>query len=594
MTVNDKISALRELMIENKIDAYIIPTNDFHCSEYIGEHFKAREYISGFTGSAGTLLVTMNEACLWTDGRYFLQAEEQLQNTEIVLMKMGEDEVPTIVQYIEKNLYKGNTIGFDGRTMSSKDAESFENILKIKINSDVDLVNQIWRDRPEIEFKKVWRLMDRYAGVSYPEKVSKIRKILNEEHVHTLLMTSLDEIAWILNIRGEDIHCNPVFMAFMVITKYDSFVFANIQSFDEKMIYRLSEEGVKIRDYSEIYDYISCIPGGTSLWLDKTTANYKILKSINSDVEIIDKFTPPLNMKAIKNKTEIEHIINAHIMDGVAMTRFIYWLKHNMGEENLTELSIVDKIEEFRKLCKTYLGPSFDTIVGYADHGAIIHYQPSEDTNYEIKPDNFVLIDSGGHYVEGTTDITRTIALGEITEEQKKMYTAVLRGNLNLTNAKFLSGCTGVSLDYLARQPLWEIGYDYRHGTGHGVGYLLNVHESPNAFRYTVRKNIEENAEVKPGMVTSNEPGVYIENNYGIRLENLILCVKKQKTEYGQFLGFDTLTLVPFDVDAIDVKFMKAEEIELLRSYHKMVYKTISPYLNEEEKEWLYDTCMAI
>ena len=287
-------------------------------------------------------------------------------------------------------------------------------------------------------------------------------------------------------------------------------------------------------------------------------------------------------------------MINAHIMDGVAVTRFIYWLKHNVSKEKMTEISIANKLEEFRKSWKTYLAPSFETIVGYADHGAIVHYSATKETDYEVKADNFVLIDSGGHYVEGTTDITRTIAHGNISTEQKKMYTAVLRGNLKLANAKFLSGCTGVSLDYVARQPLWEIGYDYRHGTGHGVGYLLNVHEQPNAFRYMLRENVEENAEFKPGMITSDEPGVYLEGQYGIRLENLLLCVEKQVTEYGQFLGFDTLTLVPFDVDAIDVNIMSDYEIRLLRQYHKLVYKKISPYLNIEEQEWLYEVCMEI
>lgn len=594
MTVQEKLSALRSLMLSKKIDAYVIPTGDDHGSEYIGEYYKTREFVSGFNGSAGTLIVTMNEACLWTDGRYFLQAKEQLKGSDIALMSMGEEGVPSIREFLEKSLFSGSVIGFDGKTISARYAEELSEIDGIKINSELDLVGEIWTDRPEVIFESVWRLADRYAGVSYPEKVAQIRSIIEEKGADTLLLTALDEIAWMLNIRGNDVHCNPVFMSFMVITKYDSFVFANKASFDEKMIYRLSEEGIKIRNYGEIYEYLSTIPGGTRLWLDKSTANYKIICSINSEVEILDKFTPALHLKSIKNEVEVENMRNAHIMDGVAVTRFIFWLKHNVGLESMTEISLAQKLEEFRKSWKTYQGPSFDTIVGYADHGAVIHYSATPETDYEIKAENFLLIDSGGHYLEGTTDITRTIALGEITEEQKRMYTAVLRGNLNLADATFLAGCSGVALDYLARRPLWDLGYDYRHGTGHGVGYLLNVHEEPNAFRYRIRENPEENAEFEPGMITSDEPGVYIEGKYGIRLENLLLCVERQKREYGKFLGFDTLTLVPFDVDAINENEMTSEERKLLRNYHKQVYKNVSPYMNEEEKEWLFEVCTKI
>lgn len=594
MTVQEKLSALRSLMLSKKIDAYVIPTGDDHGSEYIGEYYKTREFVSGFNGSAGTLVVTMNEACLWTDGRYFLQAKEQLKGSDIALMSMGEEGVPSIREFLEKSLFSGSVIGFDGKTISARYAEELSEIDGIKINSELDLVGEIWTDRPEVIFESVWRLADRYAGVSYPEKVAQIRSIIEEKGADTLLLTALDEIAWMLNIRGNDVHCNPVFMSFMVITKYDSFVFANKASFDEKMIYRLSEEGIKIRNYGEIYEYLSTIPGGTRLWLDKSTANYKIICSINSEVEILDKFTPALHLKSIKNEVEVENMRNAHIMDGVAVTRFIFWLKHNVGLESMTEISLAQKLEEFRKSWKTYQGPSFDTIVGYADHGAVIHYSATPETDYEIKAENFLLIDSGGHYLEGTTDITRTIALGEITEEQKRMYTAVLRGNLNLADATFLAGCSGVALDYLARRPLWDLGYDYRHGTGHGVGYLLNVHEEPNAFRYRIRENPEENAEFEPGMITSDEPGVYIEGKYGIRLENLLLCVERQEREYGKFLGFDTLTLVPFDVDAINENEMTSEERKLLRNYHKQVYKNVSPYMNEEEKEWLFEVCTKI
>ena len=577
-------------MERNKINAYVIPTSDEHGSEYLSDHFKTREYMSGFTGSAGTLVVTMYEALLWTDGRYFIQAAEQLQDSEIKLMKAGEEGVPSVEEYLKKNLIEGSVIGFDGQTTNARQAEKLAEISEMKIKSDVDLVGEIWSDRPAIEFKPIWRLMDRYAGVSYPEKVANIRKRMEEEKADTLLLTSLDEIAWVTNIRGDDIEYNPVCFSYMVITKYDSLLFANTKSFDEKTIYRLSEEGVKIKEYDEIYDYVKVIPEYTTLWLDKTTTNYSILRSIKPEVKIIDKFSPALHLKAIKNNVEIENMINAHIMDGVAVTRFIYWLKHNVSKEKMTEISIANKLEEFRKSWKTYLAPSFETIVGYADHGAIVHYSATKETDYEVKADNFVLIDSGGHYVEGTTDITRTISLGKVTPKMKKMYTAVLKGHLNLAASVFKEGCSGVAIDYNARQPLWDLGLDYNHGTGHGVGYLLSVHEPPNAIRYRILPDNQFNPVFKEGMITSNEPGVYLEGEFGIRIENLVLCEKKEQNQWGTFLCFKPLTLVPYDRELISFEDMADKEIELLDNYHKMVYEMISPYLTLEEKIWLKDT----
>lgn len=593
MTVNEKILALREQMLKNRIDAYIIPTGDDHCSEYIGDYFKAREFMSGFTGSAGTLIITMNESALWTDGRYFLQAQAQLKESEIKLMRMGEDGVPSIPKYLSSKLTKNSIVGFDGRTISATEVEEIIAETGIRVNGNLDLVGEMWKKRPEMKFESVWKLSKQYAGISYINKVSKIREELAQNGADILLLTSLDEIAWLLNIRGNDIHCNPVFMSFMVITKDSATLFAKQSAFDKDIIQILSDDGVEFKDYDDFYAYIEKIPQTAKLWLDKNTANYRIV-SLIKNIDIIDRFTPALYMKAVKNEVEIENMKKAHIMDGVAVTKFIYWLKNNVGKENMSEISIADKLEEFRKESETYLAPSFDTIVGYADHGAVIHYSATKETNYGITPENFVLIDSGGHYLEGTTDITRTIALGPVSDEQKKMYTAVLCGNLKLADANFLSGCTGVTLDYLARESLWKLGYDYRHGTGHGVGYLLNVHEGPYAFRYAIRKKAEENAILEPGVIISDEPGVYIEGEYGIRLENLILCVGKKTSECGRFLGFETLTYVPFDVDAINVDDMTAYEISLLRAYHAEVYEKISPYLNNCEKEWLHKVCNAI
>lgn len=587
-----KISLLRKSMEENGIDAYIIPTGDYHGSEYIGEHFETRMYMSGFTGSAGTLVVTRDDACLWTDGRYFLQAEAQLEHTDISLMKMGEAGVPTIEEYLAENLVYGDVVGFDGATMSANDAWGYEEIEGLNICGDLDLVDAIWQDRPAIDFKPVWKLEDKYSGESCVCKLQAVRGEMLAEDAEILLLTSLDEIAWTLNLRGDDVHCNPVFMAFMAIEKDRAVLFANENSFSCDIVGYLQSCGIVLRGYYDIYDYVSGISADANVWIDLSTANYKIVQSLNEEVNILDRFTAALNLKAIKNPVEIENSIKAHLADGVAVTKFIYWLKHNVGELHMSEISLAEKLEEFRKEVNSYLGPSFDTIVGYGDHGAIIHYSATEETNYDIKPESFVLIDSGGQYLEGTTDITRTISLGNITDEQKKMYTAVLRGNLALANAVFLSGCSGVALDYLARSQLWKMGYDYKHGTGHGVGHLLNVHESPNAFRYRIMENPELNPELKPGMITSDEPGVYIEGQYGIRLENLILCVEKQETEYGRFLGFDILTLVPFDKESINISEMTAEEVDMLKKYHELVYEKISPYLSEEERKWLREECM--
>ncbi|WP_302626091.1 aminopeptidase P family protein [uncultured Eubacterium sp.] len=582
MNINNKLRLLREEMARHNIDIYIVPTCDFHGSEEIGEFFQTRKYMSGFTGSAGTLVVTKNEALLWTDGRYFVQAKEQLAGTEIRLMKSGQKGVLTIREYIERQ--SGN-IGFDGRMMSAHEAEGYRT-LGVKINSDLDLVGKIWKDRPGISCEKIWILEEQYAGKTAGEKITEIRERMKAEGVEVLLITALDETAWILNLRGNDIKCSPVFMSFMLLTMKESIVFCSKEALGNPILEYLKHNDIEIKDYDEIYGFVESIRN-SKIWLDKSTANDKIINVIHNSNTIMDKLSPALKLKAVKNKTEIKNMKKAHILDGIAMTKFIYWLKSNVGKQYMDELLLGKKLEEFRSVAESYLEPSFPPIVGYREHGAIVHYSATEKTNYRITDESMVLIDSGGHYLEGTTDITRTISLGNATDKMKKMYTAVLKGHLNLLAAVFKKGCTGVSLDYIARKPLWDMGMDYNHGTGHGVGYLLNVHEAPNALRYRMLENSELNAVFEPGMVTSNEPGVYLEGEFGIRIENLIVCQEKETNEYGEFLEFETLTYVPYDMELIDESLMSEEEIKLLHNYHKKVYEKISPYLDSQEKEWL-------
>lgn len=582
MNINNKLELLREEMSRHDIDTYIVPTCDFHGSEEIGDFFQTRKFMSGFSGSAGTLVVTKNEALLWTDGRYFVQAKEQLSGTEIRLMKSGEKDVLTILEYLKKH---SKNIGFDGRMMSAHEAEKYR-ALGVKINSNIDLVGNIWKDRPEISCEKVWILEEQYAGKTVGEKIIEIREQMKEEGAEVLLITALDETAWILNLRGNDIKCSPVFMSFMLLTMKKSIVFCRKEALGASIVEYLKSNDIEIKEYEDVYDFVENIRE-SRIWLDKSTANDKIINVIHNSNTVMDKLSPALKLKSVKNQTEINNIKRAHVLDGIAMTKFIYWLKNNVGKEYMDELLLERKLEEFRSLAESYIEPSFPPIVGYREHGAIVHYSATEKTNYCITDESMVLIDSGGHYLEGTTDITRTVSLGNVTNKMKKMYTSVLRGHLNLSAAVFKKGCTGVSLDYIARKPLWDMGMDYNHGTGHGVGYLLNVHEPPNALRYRILENSELNAVFEPGMVTSNEPGVYLEGEFGIRIENLILCQEKETNEYGEFLEFETLTYAPYDIDLIDEDLMSAEEIKLLHDYHKKVYEKISPYLDSQEKKWL-------
>ena len=595
MTVRERIAALREKMQDRKIDAYLVPTDDFHASEYVGEYFKCRKYITGFTGSAGTAVILQDMAGLWTDGRYFIQAAAQLEGTGVELFKMGEPGVPTVHEFLEEKLGDGMCLGFDGRTVNAKEAVELEKILGKKgafLSVDYDLIGEVWDDRPALSCEPVMELDVKWAGESRADKCARIRKAMEEKCADAFVLTSLDDIAWLLNIRGGDVHCCPVVLSYLVMTKTEIRLFANEKAFPAEVQTALLKDGVTLLPYDDIYAYVKTFTKEMTVLLCKKKVNSRLVSNIPEGVTVLDEENLTLLPKAVKNLVEVENERIAHIKDGVALTKFIHWLKRNVGKIPVTELSAEEKLYSFRMQQENFIDNSFDPIISYGAHAAINHYSATPETDIAIEPGNFVLADTGGHYYEGTTDTTRTIVMGTVNDEQKKYFTAVLRGMLNLGNAKFRYGCTGVNLDYLARGPLWELGKDFNHGTGHGVGYLLNVHEGPNSFRWKVIPG--NNAVLEEGMITSDEPGYYVENEYGIRHENMIVCKKAEKTEFGQYMCFEFLTMVPFDLDAVVPEQMTARERELLNDYHAQVYEKISPYLNEEEKEWLKDATRAI
>lgn len=598
MKVTEKIAVLRNLMQQDGIDYYYIPTNDFHGSEYVADYFKCREYMSGFTGSAGSLLVSATEAGLWTDGRYFLQAEAQLAGSGITLYRMGEPGVPKIFEYIAQHIQPRQCLGFDGRMVDAFYALQLKKIVESKgarLVTEFDLVGAVWYNRPWLEAKPAYSLSTQYTGVERGEKLDAICKWLDTRKADMLVITSLDDIAWALNIRGEDIHCCPVVLSYLVIKPLERILFANKSAFSTRLRQELARDSVLLREYDEIYDYLAAVPAGSRVVMDMHVANYQLVNSVPQNSKIVNAVCPTKMMKAVKNPAEIAGEKIAHIKDGVALVRFMYWLKQNIQKIPLTERLAAAQLEAFRGSVGDYMGPSFDPIAAYGPHGAIVHYSATEETDARILTEGFLLLDTGGHYLQGTTDVTRTILLGqEATPEEKKYYTAVLCGNLRLAAAKFKKGCSGVALDILARQPLWDMGCDFNHGTGHGVGCLLNVHEGPNAIRYRIVAQPDGNVELQPGMITSDEPGVYLEGKFGIRLENLLLCVEKEQNEFGQFLGFEALTLAPFERDAIDPSQMTQQDKQLLNEYHEKVYDTISPYLDRNEAEWLMDACAPI
>ena len=594
--IQERLAALREEMKKRNIAIYVVPTADFHESEYVGSYFKARKFITGFTGSAGTAVITLTEAGLWTDGRYFVQAAKQLEGTSVTLYKMGMEGVPKVNEYIENTLAEGECLGFDGRVVNGGWGKELEEIVAKKHGSlyvDEDLIDLIWKDRPAMSAEPVRILDMAYTGKSTKEKLADVRAVMKEKGVQLHLMSSLYDIAWLLNVRGNDISYVPVVLSFLALSEDSCTWFVQEQIVTEELKAYLTENGITTQPYESFYDYVKNIHVDKVL-MNKQVANYRICNNIPASVEVLDEKDPTERMKAIKNETEVRNTRNAHVKDAVAMCRFMYWLKKNVGKIPMTEISVSDYLEQLRAEQEGFLDLSFDTICGYADHGAIVHYSATPESDVPLKPEGLLLVDSGGHYLEGTTDITRTFVLGPITDEMKADFTRVCRSNMNLANVRFLHGCTGINLDVIAREPFWEANLDYNHGTGHGVGYILNVHEGPNAFRWQKSAGRSEDSVLEEGMITTDEPGIYIEGKYGIRLENELLCCKGEKNEYGQFMYFENITYVPFDLDAIDPEQMTSVERSRLNEYHAKVYEVVSPYLEGEEKAWLKEATRAI
>lgn len=595
--IPERLSRLRREMKERGIDIYVVPTADFHESEYVGAHFKARSYIIGFTGSAGTAVITAAEAGLWTDARYFLQAKSQLENTGVTLYRMGEEGVPTIMEYLRSALPEGGTLGFDGRVINARLGAAFLALAKEKngkLAVGEDLVGNVWDDRPALPQTPVRILAPEYSGRSTAEKIADVRAEMKKQGAGVHLLTSLYDIAWLLNVRGGDIDYVPVVLSYLALTEETCLWFVQDAILTDGLRTYLAENRIETRPYESFYAYAAAIPAGETVLLDKGVCNYRLVSEIAEDVSIADEPNPTVRMKAVKNDTEQKNTVNAHIRDGIAVTKFVYWLKKNIGREPMTELSAADYLAARRAEQEGFLDMSFETICAYGAHAAIIHYAPTSETDIPLEPHGLLLVDSGGHYLEGTTDITRTIALGSVTEAERADYTRVLRSHLHLANARFLYGCTGLNLDILAREPLWEAGLDYKHGTGHGIGHILNVHEGPNGFRWRQSPERSEGSVLEEGMITTDEPGLYVEGAYGIRIESELLCRRGAKNEFGQFMYFQNLTCAPIDLDAIDTDALTKTERRWLNEYHTFVYDTLAPHLAEEERAWLRGATRAI
>lgn len=588
MKVVDRISELRRMMSEQNIDVYIVPSSDYHQSEYVGEHFKCREFMTGFTGSAGTAVFTMDEAGMWTDGRYFLQAEMQMEGTGVKLRKMGEPNVPTILEYIRDVLPENGRIGFDGRVVSIGEGGAYEKIAKEKNGSVVyenDFVSEIWKDRPQMSKEPVFHLAENYTGESTSSKLSRVRRAMKENNANVHVISTLDDTGWLFNIRGNDVEFFPLILSYSMVLEDKAILYIEESKVGDDIKKMLEKDGVELRPYNDIYEDIKRFGKEDTILLDPDRVNYALYNNISSDVCIVEKMNPTILFKAIKNQVEVENIKKAELKDSIAHCKFMYWIKNHALNEGATEMSASDKLESLRKEQPNYKWQSFAPISSFGPHAAIVHYESSEETDVKLEEGNFYLSDTGAGFMEGSTDITRTFAIGEVDEERKRHFTLVLRCNLGLARAKYLYGCTGANLDILCRQPLWDEGLNYNHGTGHGVGYLGNIHEPPSGIRWQFRPN--EINPLEEGMIITNEPGLYIAGSHGIRLENEFLVRRAELTEYGQFMVNETITFVPFDLDAVLVDMLSERDKKDLNEYHSKVYELVSPHLNDDEREWL-------
>ena len=598
MNVTERIAKLRSLMAERGIDAYIVPTADFHQSENAGEYFKCREFISGFDGSYGTVVIAKEDAGLWTDGRYWTQAERQIAGSGIRLFHMFEDGVPTMEEYLAATLPENGTIAFDGRVVSMEEGQDLEKALaakNIQFEYSLDLVGDVWgEDRPAISGEPVFVLEEKYAGESVASKLSRVREVMKDNGATVHVIASLDDVAWLTNLRGNDIEFYPLIFSYALVTMDGMDLFIDEKKLNEAAKALLAENNITIKPYNDIYEAIKEIPAGESVMIDPMKMNYALYNNIPKGVAKVEHQNPTILMKAMKNEIELKNIREAHIKDGIAVTKFMYWMKTNVGKMKITELSASAKLESLRKEQDGYIHDSFEPICAYKDHAAMMHYAPTPETDVDVLPEGLFLNDTGGGYYEGSTDITRTFVMGPISDELKTHFTAVVRAMMNLSRAKFLYGCYGFNLDVLARGPVWDLGIDFKCGTGHGVGYLSNIHEPPTGFRWQIVKSKNEHHKLEEGMVLTDEPGIYIEGSHGIRIENEMITHKAEKNEFGQFMNFETITFVPIDLDGIAPDEMTKFEREWLNNYHAQVYEKIGPHLNEEEREWLKEYTKAI
>lgn len=588
MTVKERIAKLRELMKENGIDAYVVPTSDFHQSEYVGEHFKARKFITGFTGSAGTAVITLDEARLWTDGRYFTQAAKQLEGSGVELMRMAEPGVPTINEYLKSTLVEGNCLGFDGRVVAMGEGQGYEEITKANkatIKYEVDLIDEIWENRPELSKKPAFKLGEEYAGESAASKIERIREYMKECGATYHTIATIDDICWVLNMRGDDIDFFPLVLSYMVVKMDGVDLYIDETKLNDELKAEFAEIGVAVHPYNDVYADTKKIPAGETILIDPARLNYAIYSNIPEGVAKVEERNPEVLFKAMKNPKEIENMRIAQIKDSVAHVKFMKWVKENVETMEITEMSASEKLDELREEMGNFIRPSFEPISAYADHAAMMHYCSKPETDVRLREGSVYLTDTGAGFWEGTTDITRTFVLGEVSDTIKEHFTLVAMCNLRLANSVFLEGCVGMNLDILARKALWERGLDYKCGTGHGVGYLLNIHEAPTSLRWRYRAG--DTHKFEEGMILTDEPGVYIEGSHGIRLENELLVCMGEQNEYGQFMYFEPITYIPFDLDGIVPEVMNSDDIKYLNEYHKLVFEKVSPYLNEEETEWL-------
>lgn len=608
--MREELKRLREEMRKRDLSLYLIPMDDFHQSEYVSEYFKTIEYVSGFTGDSCNLVITEQEAKLFTDGRYFIQAEKELRGSGIDLMRMGEKGVPSLTEYIESELPEKGCIGFDGRCVDFSLGNRLSEIALKKeagLKSDLDLAGEIWEKRPALPENRVWILEEKWCGQSAESKIAHLREEIREMGADIHVMSSLEDIAWLLNLRGGDIQCTPVFLSYLLLDEQQIYLFANKKNFPEEVQEYLKKLGVKLYEYNGIYDAVAQLRNRTIL-LESGKTNYALISSLHESMRILDELLPTSRDKAVKNAVEIENERNAHIKDGVAVTKYFYFMKHAFSEsgkltewakerlhaEKLTEVTGADYLERLRREQPGFLELSFPTISAYGENAALPHYSPDTENEVEIQPRGLYLVDSGGHYFDGTTDITRTMAMGELREEERKHFTMVAVAMLRLGDVQILQGSSGVTFDYAAREIFWREGLNYNHGTGHGVSYLLGVHERPNGIRYRLVPERMDSAAFQPGHITSDEPGLYIEGSHGIRTENMTVCYKAFENEYGSFLRFEFLTMCPIDLDAMDFSLMEEHDIELLNRYHQTVYEKLSPYFEGEELQWLREVTREV